>query len=90
MLHHLKARAIGVGTLLAAGATWPTLLCAVTDALRSPYERALQLAWCGGAPQAGSEFLGHCVACWSGALAFVLAAVLIALAEPTEAASMRQ
>jgi len=59
----------------AAAATWPTALCAITDATMTPLQRALQVSWCGGAPQA-FEFLGHCPACWSGATAFLLAAAL--------------
>ncbi len=73
-----NGRAIGVAALLAAAFAWPTLLCAITDALRSPYERALSSAWCGGAPQAAFEFLGHCPACWAGALALTLAAAFAA------------
>lgn len=73
-----RGRAMGIGALLVAAVAWPSLLCALTDALRSPYERALSSAWCGGAASTNVEFLGHCPACWSGALALALAAALIA------------
>ena len=60
---------------VAASAVWPTTLCAITDAMATPLQRALQMSWCGSAPQS-LEFLGHCPACWSGAAAFLLAAAL--------------
>jgi hypothetical protein len=80
---------MGVGALLAAAVAWPHFLCALTDALRSPYERALSSAWCGGAASANVEFFGHCAACWSGALALALAAALIALDERDALVSVR-
>lgn len=63
----------------AAGAAWPASLCALTDAMKTPLERALDAAWCGAAPNA-VEFLGHCPACWGGAAAFFVAAALIGFA----------
>jgi len=66
--------------LIAAAAVWPTALCTITDAMASPLQRALQTSWCGAEPQA-SVLLGHCPACWSGAAAFLLAAILV-LAAP--------
>jgi hypothetical protein len=71
---------IYVASVLAgAAALWPTLLCALTDALRTPYERALTDAWCGTGPGA-IEFLGHCPACWGGAATLTVAALLVAFA----------
>lgn len=58
---------------VAAAAAWPTALCAITNAMMTPLQRALQTSWCGGAPHA-LELLGHCPACWSGATALLLAA----------------
>ena len=58
---------------VAAAAAWPTALCAITDAMMTPLQRALHTSWCGDAPQA-LELLGHCPACWSGAAALLLAA----------------
>jgi hypothetical protein len=63
-----------------AAALWPTALCAVTDALATPLQRALQTSWCGAGPQS-FEVLGHCPACWSGAAAFLLGAIF-AIAAP--------
>jgi hypothetical protein len=65
--------------LAGAAALWPALLCSVTDALRTPYERALTSAWCGSTP-ASVEFLGHCGACWGGAATLAIAALLVAYA----------
>ncbi len=59
-----------------AAAAWPTALCAITEAMTTPLQRALQTSWCGGAPQS-LELLGHCPACWSGAAAFLLAAAFV-------------
>ncbi|MDZ4690831.1 hypothetical protein [Terricaulis sp.] len=61
---------------VAAAAAWPSALCAITDAMATPLQRALQSAWCGAGPQA-PEFLGHCPACWSGTAAFLLAAAFV-------------
>ena len=59
----------------AAAAAWPSVLCAIADAMMTPLQRALQTSWCGSGPQAAT-FLGHCPACWGGAAAFLLAAML--------------
>lgn len=59
----------------AAAAAWPSALCAIADAMMTPLQRALQTSWCGSAPEAVT-FLGHCPACWGGAAAFLLAAML--------------
>ena len=73
----LDMKRIGAATLLAsAGALWPTAFCAATDAMLTPYQRALDAAWCGGS-QATFEVLGHCPACWAGAAAFLIAAALM-------------
>jgi hypothetical protein len=58
-----------------AAVLWPSLLCAVTEALATPLQRAMNAAWCGGASQAAA-LLGHCPACWAGSAAFMAAAVL--------------
>ena len=78
-MHTESARINASAAFVAAAAAWPTALCAVTDAMMTPLQRALQTSWCGGAPHA-LEFLGHCPACWSGAAAFLLAALLAASA----------
>lgn len=62
--------------LVTAGAAWPSLLCAITDAMATPLQRALQTSWCGAGPQAFDLF-GHCPACWSGGAAFILAAAMV-------------
>jgi hypothetical protein len=71
--HAVRAASV----LAAAGAHWPSALCLFTEFSLSPYERALGTAWCGGAPQQVNEFLGHCPACWAGAAALILAALLV-------------
>ena len=58
-----------------AAAVWPSALCALTEAMATPLQRAMREAVCGAGPQA-FEFLGHCPACWSGAAAFLIAAAL--------------
>ncbi|WP_395646926.1 hypothetical protein [Terricaulis sp.] len=63
--------------LLAAGAIWPWVVGAVSYLLLTPYERALRAAWCGIAPHADLQVLGHCAACWAGSAAFVLAALAL-------------
>jgi hypothetical protein len=83
-------RAIAVAALLAAALAWPSVLCALTDTLRSPYERALLSAWCGAEPPRALEFLGHCPACWAGALALAGAAGLLAYAAQNKPASVRK
>lgn len=65
---------------VAAAALWPTTLCAITDALATPLQRALQTSWCGAGPQP-LVILLHCPACWSGAATFLLGAVF-ALSAP--------
>lgn len=73
----LDMKRMGAASLLAgAGALWPNALCAVTDAMLTPYQRALNAAWCGGG-QPALEMLGHCPACWAGAAAFLIAAAMM-------------
>lgn len=64
--------------LAVAGAAWPNVLCYVSDFKTSPYQRALDAAWCGGGVPA-SEFLGHCAMCWTGSAALLLASMLALL-----------
>lgn len=62
------------GALFVTGAAWPWIFDAVRDLFLSPYERALRTAWCGFAPHAQLEVLGHCPACWAGSAALLLGA----------------
>ena len=78
-----SARINLASAFVAAAAAWPTALCAITDAMMTPLQRALQTSWCGAAPDA-LEILGHCPACWSGAAALLLAALLVACAPTPE------
>jgi len=71
-----EKRVTVASVLAAAGTVWPAALCTITDAMRSPYQRALDAAWC-GAGQARFEVLGHCPACWAGAAALLLAAAVM-------------
>lgn len=68
-----RARIYIASAFAAGAAAWPTALCAITDAMMTPLQRALQTSWCGGAPES-LEILGHCPACWSGAATLLLAA----------------
>jgi hypothetical protein len=65
--------------LFAAGAAWPSAYGALTFLAMSPLERTLSSSWCGAAPHAALEFLGHCPACWTGASAFMLAGAALLL-----------
>lgn len=58
-----------------AAAIWPSALCAITEAMATPLQRAMQVASCGDAAQP-FLLMGHCPACWSGSAAFLLAATL--------------
>lgn len=75
--------------LAGAAALWPTLLCALADALRTPYQRALADTWCGTGPNAVA-FLGHCPACWIGAATLTLAALFVAFAPSRPPAARRR
>lgn len=68
-----NTRAYVASVFVAGAALWPTALCAITYAMATPLQRALQTSWCGAGPQS-LEVLGHCPACWSGAAAFLLGA----------------
>lgn len=78
-----KHRVNAAFAFASAAVLWPSLLCAMTDALATPLQRAMNTAWCGGAAQAAT-LLGHCPACWAGAAAFMAAAAL-SLAMPRPA-----
>lgn len=80
-----KARVHIASAFVVAAAIWPSTLCAITAALATPLQRAMQSAWCGASPQA-FEILGHCPACWSGSAAFALAAAYIISAPNRRAA----
>jgi hypothetical protein len=66
-------RRFWAGALFAAAAAWPSIAGLFTALTASPYERALQAAWCGVAPHDAFVMLGHCPACWAGATLLALA-----------------
>lgn len=68
---------LAAGALVMAGAAWPWVVGAASALFLSPYERAVRAAWCGVAPHAQWEMLGHCPACWAGSAAFLGAAVVL-------------
>lgn len=74
--------------LAAGGALWPMALCAITDSLRTPYERALAEGICGKGAEA-IEFLGHCPSCWGGAATFTAAALVLLYGRTLENLSRR-
>lgn len=78
-MHQSPPRQSAVLALLAGAAAWPSALCTLTEALKTPLQRAVEASWCGAGPQA-VEFLGHCAACWGGAAAFIVAAAFLAAA----------
>ncbi len=59
-------------------AAWPSVMGWVSNALMTPYERALREAFCGVPFHAASAFLGHCAACWSGSAVLIAAGVALA------------
>lgn len=75
-MQETKERTLAAMSLAMSGVAWPSLVCAVTDALQTPLQRALLSSWCGAGPQA-AEFLGHCAVCWIGAAALLAAAVAV-------------
>lgn len=85
----MKPKQLTAAGLFAAAAAWPTLACALADLAASPYQRALASAWCGPAPHAPLEVLGHCPACWLGA-ATLAAAALMVLRLPTPRARLNE
>lgn len=68
--------------LFGVGAAWPSIYGALTLSAMSPLERALSASWCGGAPHAANEVLGHCPQCWAGAAVLMLAGSIVLLASP--------
>jgi len=65
--------------LFAVAAIWPWIAGALATLLLTPYQRALQSAWCGLAPHPFSAFVGHCTACWIGVAILVAAGALALL-----------
>ncbi|HVY84561.1 MAG TPA: hypothetical protein VG943_05480 [Caulobacterales bacterium] len=63
---------------MALAGAWPGVVCVVRQAFMSPIDRLLSAhgAWCGAPTQPALTLLGHCPACWTGALSFVAAAAL--------------
>jgi hypothetical protein len=59
---------------------WPSLAGALIKATLSPYERALQTAWCGGPLHETYVLFGHCAACWLGSATLFIAAAMVAMA----------
>lgn len=80
--HFTNARHAAAAALLAFAAAWPSLYAAFTFWAATPYERALQNAWCGDASDA-MMMLGHCPACWIG-VAMLASAALFVLAAPAQ------
>ena len=70
--------------LFGAGAAWPAALGAMAALTMSPLDRALRASWCGGAPHAAYEWLGHCPACWTGAAALFLAGLWLLANRPLQ------
>lgn len=75
-----KRWSITAVALFVGAFAWPTVAGALFKLTLSPYERALQNAWCGGALHESYALLGHCAACWFGSAILVTAAALVALA----------
>ena len=76
---------LGALALFAAGAAWPFIYDKLALLAMSPLERALRSSYCGGAPHAVFQVLGHCLPCWAGAAALVLASALLSRPTPTAA-----
>lgn len=62
----------------AAAAAWPAAVGWFTALTLSPLERALRDAWC-GVPAHAAAMLGHCPACWAGAVLFAAAGASLLL-----------
>lgn len=73
--------------LAASGLAWPSIVCAVSDALRTPLERAMLSSWCGSGHHA-AEFPGHCAVCWLGAAALIAAALAVQFGVNRQAARL--
>ena len=76
--------------LFVAALAWPGLAGALIKATLSPYERALQTAWCGGPLHESYVLLGHCPACWLGSAALLIAAVMVVVASRAVALTPRR
>lgn len=66
--------------LFAAAFAWPSLAGVLIRLTLSPYERALQTAWCGGPLHETYALLGHCAVCWIGSAILLITAVMVAAA----------
>ena len=73
--------------LFVAALTWPAIAGALIKATLSPYEHALQAAWCGGPLHENYALLGHCAACWLGSATLLIAAVMVSMASRAVATS---
>lgn len=83
--HRLRIAAV----LFVAAAAWPSVMLLWFDWTLSPLERAMATSICGGSPH---QALAHCAACWTGAAALMLAALLVlasATRRPTHGWSRR-
>ena len=78
-MRDLNVRHAAAATLMAAAGAWPSLYSAFTYLLMTPYERALQSAWC-GSPSDAIMVLGHCADCWVGMALLASAAIAVWLA----------
>jgi hypothetical protein len=67
--------------LFATAAAWPWMVGALAGLLLSPYERALQSAWCGLGPHQSFAVAGHCAACWAGSVMLALVAMIVLAAK---------
>ena len=79
----------GAWALFAAGAAWPFAYDRLAVLAMSPLEQALRSSYCGGALQEVFQVLGHCVPCWTGAAALLLAGAGLLLRRPTSTAAPR-
>lgn len=79
-MRYPQNRYILAAALAGAGAAWPSLVCAISDALMTPLQRAMQASWCGAG--AAPEALGHCAVCWTGAALLFAVAVAPLLSRP--------
>jgi hypothetical protein len=61
----------------AAAGAWPSLVTAISNALMSPLERAIQDSICGTPLHTTPELLGHCAACWAGSAILAATGVVV-------------